>query len=88
MKHYTQENKPNFKMDERVTVDMSVIDMRSYGLLPGRIVGRGPRNIYDLWLVEFNVDFSPSYPYKVLPILHIAFLDFDKPTPPQPASIK
>lgn len=75
MKHYTLEKKPNFKMNEHVSVDMVKLGCPTYGILPGRIVGKGSEHIIDFWLVEFNMDFAPTYPYKVLSVFHTAFLD-------------
>ena len=74
IKHYTLENKPKFKMNEQVAVDMRVMGMNECGILTGRIVGKGSENVVDTWLVEFNQDFSPTYPFRVVSVLHTAFL--------------
>ena len=77
MKHYTLEKKPKFKMNEHVTVDMERLGCPTLGFLPGRIVGKAFEHVLDFWLVEFNRDFSPTYPYKVMSIPHVAILDFE-----------
>jgi hypothetical protein len=74
IKHYTLTDKPSFKMNQRVSVDMAVMGMPDYGILPGRIVGKSVEHVLDNWLVEFNRDFGPTYPYTVIAILHTAFM--------------
>jgi hypothetical protein len=73
MKRYTLENKPDFKDGEVVAVDTSVLGI-SLGILPGKIVGKAVSNVIDWWMVEFNAYHFPSYPYKVVSIMHLAFL--------------
>ena len=76
IKTYTLEDpKPTFKDGDTVIVDMSVLG--SKGLLNGTIVGRGMENILDFWYVQFNQDFAPTYPFKVVSIIHTAIV---KPT--------
>lgn len=74
IEHYTLTDKPSFKMNQRVTVDMAVMGLPEYGILPGRIVGKSLEHILDFWLVEFNQDFAPMYPYTVVSVLHTAFV--------------
>lgn len=74
IKHYTLEDKPEFIMNERVAVDMTVMGLSAYGILPGRIVGKSVTHVLDNWLVEFNQDFAPTYPYTVIAIIHTAFV--------------
>jgi hypothetical protein len=55
IKTYTLEDpKPTFKYGDTVGVDMAHFGANEYGILPGRIVGKGSVNVIDLWLVEFN----------------------------------
>jgi hypothetical protein len=70
IERYTLEEKPSLKYGQYVVVDMAVMGGKGY--LPGKIVGKGSENILDFWLVEFDKDFSPSYPYRVTTILHTA----------------
>jgi hypothetical protein len=73
VKHYTlSDEKPDFKYGALVTVDMAVLS--SEGLLQGKIVGRGSVNVIDFWIVEFEKDFAPLYPYRVLSVPHTAFV--------------
>ncbi len=70
---YTLEDpKPTFKDGEQVIVDMSV--MGGAGFLRGVIVGKGMENVIDFWLVRFDKDFGPTYPFKVTQVLHTAFV--------------
>jgi len=73
MKKYTLENKPNFKYGDMVSVDMKVMGS-DVGILTGKIVGKGSEHIIDMWLIEFDRDFSPTYPYKVVSIIHTAII--------------
>jgi len=73
MKTYTLENKPKFKYNDKVSIDMAFFGT-DLGILPGRIVGRGAENVIDLWLVEFRHEFE-SYPFPVLTVPHVAILD-------------
>jgi hypothetical protein len=76
MKRYTlQDSKPTFKQGERITVDMGVLGS-DVGLLPGTVVGKGSEHLIDYWLVEFNYDFGPAYPFRVMSVPHIAILNF------------
>jgi hypothetical protein len=73
IKTYTLEDpKPNFKDGDMVIVDMSV--MGSTGLLAGTVVGRGMENIIDFWYVQFKKNFAPTYPFKVIPVIHTAIV--------------
>jgi hypothetical protein len=74
MKKFTLENKPTF--DDG---DIVKIDMNGFGLPPeirsGKIVGKGMTNIIDIWYIEFENMFGPTYPYKVVGIPHTLILD-------------
>jgi hypothetical protein len=74
MKHYTLENKPNFKDGEIVRVDMSKMGM-DMNIMEGEIVGKSFSHVIDMWLVEFGIQFIPTYPYKVVAIMHTAIID-------------
>ena len=74
IKHYTLENKPVFKDGEIVKVDMSKMGM-DMDIMTGKIVGKSMSHIIDLWLVEFGIQFIPTYPYKVVAIMHTAIID-------------
>ena len=74
MKYYTLENKPNFKDGEIVEVDMSKMGMDMENM-KGKIVGKSTSHIIDMWLVEFDMQFIPTYPYKVVAIMHTAIID-------------
>lgn len=73
MKHYTIDFKPEFEYGQIVKVDMECI-----GFPPehrtGKIVGKSITELIDLWLVEFENDFGPIYPYKVISIPHTFIL--------------
>jgi hypothetical protein len=57
-----------------VSVDMSVLSS-PLGIMPGKIVGRAKiPDLIDYWLIEFDRDFSPSYPYPVVSVPHIAII--------------
>ena len=75
MKRYTLENKPNFQDGELVYVDMSCFGYGTDEIKVGTVVGKSFTHIIDFWLVEFKEDFSPTYPYKVLPVQHTFILD-------------
>lgn len=74
MKTYTMMNKPIFKYGEEVEVDLAHLGCPK-GTLKGRIVGRGSVHVIDMWLVEFEKDFGPTYPYRVFTVPHVAILD-------------
>lgn len=74
IKRYTLENKPKFKDGEHVFVDMSVLTGVE-GILRGKIVGKGSEHVIDMWLVEFEKDFGPTYPFKVTSVFHTAFVE-------------
>ena len=75
MKTYTLiDPKPNFKYGDTVAVNMAHFGIKDLGILPGRIVGKGSEHIIDFWLVEFNQDFGPAYPYRVFSVPHVAIL--------------
>lgn len=74
MKTYTLEDpKPTFKDGDKVVVDMAYFGS-TLGLLKGVIVGKTFTHIIDTWLVKFDCDFSPTYPYQVVAIPHTAIL--------------
>ena len=50
-----------------------LIDFGSLSSL--RVVGKGSVHIIDYWLVEFDIDFGPTYPYKVFSVPHVAILN-------------
>ena len=75
MKKYTLENKPDLKYGDIVLVDMSVMGADAAGVLSGKVVGKAMTHIMDLWLIEFDRDFAPTYPYKVISIIHTAIID-------------
>ena len=75
MKTYTMANKPNFKYGEQIQVDMAHLGWPKKETLPGRIVGRGSVHVIDMWLVEFEKDFGPTYPYRVFTVPHVAIVD-------------
>ena len=71
IKTYTLEDpKPEFKYDDNVFVDMA--HLGGNGLLRGKIVGRGMVHVIDFWLVQFEKDFAPTYPYRVMQVPHTA----------------
>lgn len=74
IKHYTMFNKPDFKDGQEVNVDMSVMGSDA-GILTGTIVGKNFTNIIDTWLIQFDRNFAPSYPFKVVPIMHTAIIE-------------
>jgi hypothetical protein len=74
IKHYTLENKPNFKDGDIVKVDMAKMGM-DMDIMEGKIVGKSISHILDMWLVEFDMQFIPTYPYKVVAIMHTAIID-------------
>ena len=78
MKCYTlQDEHPSFKCGDVVSVQMSVLSS-PLGIMPGKIVGRAKiPDIIDYWLIEFDRDFSPGYPYPVVSVPHIAILTSD-----------
>ena len=75
MTHYTLENKPNFKDGDWVKVDMSCFGYPTNDLRDGKIVGKGMTHIIDQWLILFNDDFHPTYPYKVVSVQHTFIVD-------------
>jgi hypothetical protein len=75
IKTYTLEDpKPDFKYGTVVEVDMAHLGSPSLGVLTGRVVGKGSVHVIDFWLVEFNRDFAPTYPYRVFTVPHVAIL--------------
>lgn len=51
----------------------------SLGLMYGKIVGKSSDYIIDYWIVDFNESLTKdkafvSYPFKVLSVLHTAFV--------------
>ena len=74
IKTYTLEDtKPDFKYGDTVKVDMNHFG-GTQGILNGRIVGKGSVNVIDMWIVEFEQDFGPTYPYRVFTVPHVAIL--------------
>ena len=74
IKRYTLENKPKFKDGDVVLVDMSVMGSDA-GVISGKIVGKGSEHIIDMWMIEFDRDFGPTYPYKVVSVIHTAIVE-------------
>lgn len=74
IKHYTLENKPKFFDGQEVKVDMERMGCPTFGILEGVVVGLGTSHVIDQWLVKFDCEF-PSYPFKVLSVMHTAILD-------------
>jgi len=64
--------KPSFEYGQFVIVNMYV--MGGKGFLKGKIVGKGSENVIDFWLVEFENDFAPTYPFKVTNVIHTAIV--------------
>lgn len=73
IKHYTLEDRPLFKMNENVEVNMAMMGMPEFGILNGKIVGKSIEHVLDHWLVDFGRDF-PRYPYNVVAVIHTAFV--------------
>lgn len=73
MKRYTLENKPDFIYGQKIKIDMSFFGI-SNEIFEGKIVGKSFIHVIDTWLVEFEGDFSPTYPFKVLGVPHTAIL--------------
>lgn len=67
------DQKPKLNFGDRVAVDMARLGS-DLGILPGRIVGKGPVNVIDMWIVEFNMELAASYPYRTMLVPHTAFL--------------
>ena len=67
-----EDPKPTFKDGDTVIVDMSV--MGGGGLLAGTVVGKGSEHIIDMWLVQFKRNFAPTYPFKVVSVIHTAIV--------------
>ena len=53
---------------------MSVMGWPEYGCMTGKIVGKSFEHVIDNWLVQFDKDFSPTYPYNVIQIIHTAII--------------
>lgn len=70
--HYTLEEKPDFKDQQPVKVDMAFFGSDA-GVLQGKIVGKSTTHIIDYWMVEFPSAF-PMYPFKVLNVPHVAIV--------------
>ncbi len=64
--------KPTFKNEAFVVVDMSFFG--GEGFRTGRVVGKGVEHVIDTWIVAFEKDFGPTYPYKVVGIPHTALV--------------
>jgi len=75
IKHYTMENKPTFEDGEMVKVDMNCLGYPEGDIRYGKIVGKGMTHVIDHWLIEFENDFAPTYPYKVVQIQHTFIID-------------
>jgi len=75
IKTYTMsDKKPEFKYGATVKVDMGHLGMANGKVLTGKIVGNGSVHVIDFWLIEFDQDFAPTYPYRVLSVPHVAIL--------------
>lgn len=74
IEHYSMENKPTFVDGQMIRVDFDVLGCPEYGVESGKIVGKTFEHVIDTWLVEFNHDFSPTYPYKVIGVPHTAIV--------------
>ena len=76
MKTYTlTDPKPEFKDGETVLVDGRVLGLgNDAGIEVGTIVGKGSEHIIDMWLVRFNRNFAPTYPFKVVSVIHTAII--------------
>ena len=76
MKCYTLEDEhPNFMYGDKVSVDMSVLSS-PFGIMVGKIVGRAKiPDLIDYWMIEFDRDFAPDYPYPVVNVPHIAIIN-------------
>ena len=68
------EPKPKFKYGDTVAVNMAHLGSPALGILNGKVIGKGPEHIIDMWLVEFDRDFGPTYPYRALTIPHVSIL--------------
>lgn len=66
------EEKPSFHDGAIVIVDWSFFG--GMGIKSGKIVGKGMTHVIDTWLVEFEEDFGPTYPFKVCGIPHTAMV--------------
>jgi hypothetical protein len=76
---YTLEDHPKFAFGEYVEVDLSKMLYSTGGYENARIVGLHSQNILDVWLCEFNHDFAPSYPYRVVSIQHTFIVKYNFP---------
>ncbi len=74
IEHYTMEAKPTFIDGQVVKVDMERLGCPTYGIMSGKIVGKTFVHVIDTWLIEFNVAFAPTYPFKVLGVPHTAII--------------
>lgn len=72
VKRYTLEEKPDFKDQQSVKVDMASLGCDE-AIMEGKIVGKAMTHIIDYWLVEFPHHF-PSYPFRVLSIPHVSIV--------------
>jgi hypothetical protein len=86
MKHYTLENKPNFKYGELVKIDTVCFGGSLHEIWEGEIIGKVSDNIIDYWIVDFkkmlnNDEFLDknekfkNYPYKAMSIPHTFIID-------------
>jgi hypothetical protein len=53
---------------------MAHLGSPALGILKGKVVGKGAEHIIDMWLVEFDRDFGPTYPYRALTVPHVSIL--------------
>ena len=74
IKRYTMEEKPCFKDGDQVLVDMAVMGSAPLGIMKGTIVGKGSEHVIDMWLVQFEKNFAPTYPFKVVSVIHTAIV--------------
>jgi hypothetical protein len=74
MKKYSMENKPSFADQEKVLVDMSCFGF-SDKILEGKIIGKSFTHVIDNWIIQFDCQFAPTYPYSALPVPHTFIID-------------
>jgi hypothetical protein len=68
------DQKPVFHYGDTVAVNMAHLGSPALGILKGKVVGKGAEHIIDMWLVEFDRDFGPTYPYRALTVPHVSIL--------------
>ena len=68
------DQKPVFHYGDTVAVNMAHLGSPALGIPKGKIIGKGAEHIIDMWLVEFDKDFGPTYPYRALTLPHVSIL--------------